>query len=124
MAHKDPVVGRAWRRKWWVGLPTERKVEKQRKANTRSTTLRRYLDNIKMTRGCIDCGFNTHPAALDFDHVRGDKAILVSSCKSRARADAEIAKCEVRCSNCHRIKSWERRWGKPEIFEQTYEAVL
>lgn len=63
---------------------------------------------MKMARGCVDCGFKDHPAALDFDHVRGVKLLNVSAAKSIAQADAEIAKCEVRCANCHRIKTWER----------------
>jgi hypothetical protein len=125
MPHKDSEVARAWRRQWWANLSPERKAEKQAKANARATDLRRYLDGVKMHRGCLDCGYRGHPAALDFDHVSGQKALLVSSCKSRAQADIEIAKCEVRCANCHRIKSWERRWVylcKPDIFEATYDG--
>ena len=125
MPHKDADERRAWRRQWWANLSPERKAEKQGKANARATDLRRYIDSVKVGRGCIDCGFRSHPAALDFDHVTGEKLILVSFCKSRAQADAEIAKCEVRCANCHRIKTWERRQDpcKPDIFEQTYEPV-
>ena len=126
MPHADPDAGRAWRRGWWARLPPERKTEKQAKANARATALRRYLDSVKLERGCVDCGYREHPAALDFDHVGDDKTLLVSSCKSRAQADAEIAKCEVRCANCHRVKTWERRWGypcKPDIFAATYEIV-
>jgi hypothetical protein len=111
MPHKDKDADRAWRRGWWARLTPERKAEKQAKANVRATTLRRYLDGVKMERGCVDCGYRAHPAALDFDHLC-DKAVLVSFAKSKAQADAEIAKCEVRCANCHRIKSWERRWGQ------------
>ena len=124
MPHRDRLAGRAWRRRWWARLSPERKCEKQAKANARATILRRYLDDVKMERGCVDCGYRGHPAALDFDHISGDKAILVSFCKSRRQADAEIEKCEVRCANCHRIKSWERRWAcKPDIFEATYEPA-
>jgi len=123
MPLKDKDAERAYRRNWWKNLPVERKAEKQAKANIRATDLRRYLDSIKTERGCVDCGFSGHPSALDFDHVDGEKLLLVSSCKSRAQADAEIAKCEVRCANCHRIRTWERRWSKPDIFEQTYEPV-
>jgi len=95
--------------------------------NERITKVRRYLDVIKVKCGCVDCGYNKHPAALDFDHVNGKK-ILVSSCKSIAAANIEIEKCEARCSNCHRIVSWQRRWGhfypcKPDIFAATYEPV-
>jgi transposase len=78
-------------------------------ANRRATELRKYLDSVKVASGCVDCGYDANPLALDFDHVRGEKKILVSFAKSKAQADAEIEKCEVRCSNCHRIKTWERK---------------
>jgi hypothetical protein len=38
----------------------------------------------------------------------GEKLLNVSAAKSIAQARAEIEKCEVRCANCHRIKTWER----------------
>ena len=45
---------------------------------------------------------------LQFDHVCGvnDDAVgrMVASGYAWARVEAEIAKCEVRCSNCH----WRR----------------
>lgn len=70
-----------------------------------------YTAQVKAARGCVDCGYCDSPVALDFDHVTGKKVANVSSLVRRARAqvDAEIAKCEVRCANCHRIKTAERR---------------
>lgn len=57
---------------------------------------------------CVDCGFDK-PAALDFDHVRGKKRNLVSALinggYSLKTIQTEIAKCEVRCANCHRLKT-------------------
>ena len=48
---------------------------------------------------------------LDFDHVRGTKSRnvfeMVHSCYSKAKILAEMAKCDVRCAKCHRIKSFE-----------------
>jgi hypothetical protein len=32
---------------------------------------RAYIQSIKMERGCTDCGYREHPAALDFDHLPG-----------------------------------------------------
>ena len=62
---------------------------------------------IKMQRGCIDCGYKGHPAALEFDHVRGAKKHTISRIKSIPEMLKEIEKCDVRCSNCHRIRTWE-----------------
>jgi hypothetical protein len=70
---------------------------------------REALDQYKLEHGCCDCGYNGHPAALDFDHVNGSKAKEVSLCGSIASALEEAKKCEIRCANCHRIKTFERR---------------
>jgi hypothetical protein len=81
------------------------------KQRTRSAARRAYVDQIKVERGCADCGYNANPIALDFDHVRGDKVCDVSKAKLRSMALLvdEIAKCEVVCANCHRIRTDERR---------------
>lgn len=56
---------------------------------------------------CVDCG-ETDPIVLQFDHVRGEKEACVGAFVRDGRRweliAAEIAKCEVRCSNCH----WRR----------------
>lgn len=67
---------------------------------------------IKMARGCADCGYRAHPAALDFDHLPGTvKLFQVGAMSGRRREliDAEIAKCEVVCANCHRVRGVDRR---------------
>lgn len=67
-----------------------------------------YLDAVKLARGCTDCGYREHAIALDFDHVRGKKLRNLSQCRTMKTVKVEIEKCEVRCANCHRIKTWER----------------
>lgn len=109
MPHSTKEAIRVYRRGWYANLPASRKQKMLDAAKVRATELRRYLDEVKVSRGCTDCGYNKHPAALDFDHVRGEKSILVSFCKSKAQAVKEIEKCEVRCACCHRIKTWERK---------------
>lgn len=76
-------------------------------ANDRATKRRRWLDDYKLRKGCIDCGYRAHPAALHFDHVRGDKKINVCHAKSMGQALEEISKCEVRCANCHAVRSFK-----------------
>ncbi|WP_162939969.1 hypothetical protein [Gryllotalpicola protaetiae] len=62
--------------------------------------------------GCVDCGFRDI-RALQFDHVRGEKIGDISRMIQRGvgfpMLRAEIAKCEVRCANCHSIATAERR---------------
>jgi hypothetical protein len=71
-----------------------------------------FLAEIKLKSGCVDCGFNKHPDALHFDHVRGRKSFSFGGegrYKPWKELYAEMAKCEVRCANCHSIKTAERR---------------
>ena len=61
---------------------------------------------------CVDCGYHAHPAALDFDHrVPADKKFNMGPRLVQGRWDelvAEALKCEIRCANCHRIKTAAR----------------
>jgi hypothetical protein len=59
---------------------------------------------------CTDCG-NTYPWwMMDLDHLR-DKKFMVSwsGCRSLAKVEAEIAKREPVCSNCHRNRTYQRK---------------
>ncbi len=63
---------------------------------------------------CADCG-NCFPApAMDFDHVRGEKLMEVGGMWSwsRAKVLAEIAKCDLVCACCHRLRTEGRRTQK------------
>ena len=59
---------------------------------------------------CTDCGGVFPPYVMDFDHIRGDKLINVSSAVKigRRRLLAEAAKCEIVCANCHRQRTHDR----------------
>lgn len=66
----------------------------------------------KLEKGCIDCGYNTNSIALDFDHLRDKEFNISSAARSNMNPEklwAEIAKCVVRCANCHRIITKTRR---------------
>lgn len=61
----------------------------------------------------MDCG-NSYPHyVMDFDHVRGIKCFNIGATPnlnpSLERLMAEIAKCDLVCSNCHRIRTWTRQ---------------
>lgn len=67
--------------------------------------------NKKLKSGpCLDCGQRYHPVVMDWDHLE-DKYLSVSELVSRGRVDlleAEIAKCELVCANCHRMRTFRR----------------
>lgn len=60
---------------------------------------------------CVDCG-EADVRVLEFDHVRGKKdaniSRLVQAGWAWQRIATEIAKCEVRCANCHRRRTVEQ----------------
>lgn len=70
------------------------------------------ISEYKLSRGCADCGYKDHPAALEFDHLPQHTKSFNISKKTSYDWDslqAEIDKCEVVCANCHAIRTAERR---------------
>lgn len=75
------------------------------------------LFKIKSELKCVLCPEN-HPAALDFHHVDSTtKDFNVGSALARGwtikRIKAEIDKCVVLCSNCHRRHHYNENNGLP-----------
>jgi len=65
---------------------------------------------------CADCSPSWHPLVMEFDHLPGtSKRLNIGDGAARrlgwANIQAEIAKCEVLCPTCHRIRTL-RRLGK------------
>lgn len=75
--------------------------------DTRALRLQ-MLTDIKKRSGCVDCGYNENVRALEFDHVRGEKLgnpTGMVACNIDLLT-AEVLKCDVRCANCHRIRTY------------------
>jgi len=117
----DSQKTKAWRTKRLADPFYRARINKQ--ANDRATMIRRWLDAYKLSKGCVDCGYKEHHAALHFDHVSGEKEINVCNAKSIDQAKKEIEKCEVRCANCHAVRTFVLYPCKPDIFDATYERV-
>lgn len=66
---------------------------------------------IKLAVGCMDCGYDEHSEALDFDHRPGEVKLLTISqtvAIQWERLEAEMEKCDVVCANCHRVRTATR----------------
>ena len=104
----------------WTGSSPEN-ARNQRRYEERKVV----LDRIKTDRGCDRCGYNLFAGALEWDH-RPDqpKSFLVSTSWSRNwdRLMAEIAKCDLLCSNCHRVVTHERRTWSNGLSKNMAEA--
>ena len=73
---------------------------------------RRFLIDYFSKHPCVDCG-EANPVVLEFDHIKekGEKDAQVSKLinnKPMSVVMSEIAKCEVRCANCHRKQTAAR----------------
>lgn len=72
-----------------------------------------FVNEYLKAHPCVDCG-EANTIVLEFDHVgvAGSKEFNISDAVrfgyGMKRIKNEIAKCEVRCANCHRKKTYER----------------
>lgn len=111
------VCAKVRNRAYYVATPernTQRRASTERGRNRARILVWKYLEE----HPCVDCGFD-NPVALEFDHVRGNKHEAISLMVTKGRTAeallAEIAKCEVRCANCHRIVTAQRgNWWTPD----------
>lgn len=75
-------------------------------AKTRNS---QYVWDYLKKNPCVDCG-QTNPIVLDFDHRDDVDKIdcvsrLIANTVSVETIQEEIDKCDVRCANCHRIRT-------------------
>jgi hypothetical protein len=96
----------------WLKTATGLAYAERRDAKVRNGFTK--LIREQKARPCTDCGGVFPPCAMDFDHVRGEK--LFNLCRgaqhSALKVQEEIAKCDLVCSNCHRVRTTIRRYGK------------
>jgi hypothetical protein len=84
----------------------------ERKKNLRSIVLKEKL------KPCTDCGKIYHYCIMDFDHLEGHTkkaniSVLVNNSNTSVRVlQEELAKCEIVCSNCHRVRTFNRIYNK------------
>jgi hypothetical protein len=81
--------------------------ERQRNKNHNS------MWDILLSSPCLDCG-NNDPRVLEFDHRPEEKKefnisrAVSGSTRSWQSIKREIDKCDIVCSNCHKIRTMER----------------
>ena len=108
----------------WVAGNRERK--RQGNAQSRRRSRERFYA-WKSTLACSQCG-ESHPAAIDFHHRNPEgKSFEIAKYveSSWEKLMEEAGKCEVLCSNCHRIAHTRERvyYGKERRFQE-YKATL
>lgn len=92
----------------WIKSDPERYEKHKERARQTGRVARKWLYAYKLERGCMDCGFKTHFAALQMDHT-GTKSAEISDLRNslkKLQKEIEDGQCVVRCANCHAIKTW------------------
>lgn len=112
-------------------LTEEEKVEyrlsRERKYRaTHKKEIRDYFRNFHKRRKqelvdrlggkCIDCGWSGPLPAFDFHHKDSTQKDfnLSKTYKKMEEVIAEIDKCVLLCSNCHRVRHWGEKVGSAE----------
>ncbi len=85
--------------------------------HARMLKVRAWVKAYLKEHPCVDCG-EPDWRVLEFDHIDpASKSFSISRGIADGRnidsIKTEIKKCEVRCCNCHRIRTRrEKHWGK------------
>lgn len=95
-------------------LNREYYVEKARRRRRAAVTqAREWILAFLQTHPCLDCG-TSDTRVLTFDHrdaraKRSDVSALVAEGYSLSAIMREVAQCDVRCANCHLIRTRDQR---------------
>lgn len=106
MPYKDPERQKEAQRMHYLN----NKEIYAKKNKTYRERVREYVKNVKESSPCLDCGIKYPYYVMEFDHIHS-KIKTVSWLASRGTIDQvieEIKKCELVCSNCHKIRTWTR----------------
>ena len=113
MPHTDREERLACQRRHYQNNKADYKQRaKDNSAIAKKRNAQHVLDFLRQNP-CCDCGEND-PIVLTFDHIEPDQKYkhvsdLVRNSASIKKIDEEIAKCEVRCCNCHARRTAEQQ---------------
>ena len=90
--------------------PERARARIKKRADRLKNENRRGVLDYLLDHPCVDCG-ETDPVVLEFDHLRDKRMNVSNMCRSFSWSVIleEIAKCEVRCANCHTRKTARER---------------
>ena len=85
-----------------------RRLRNNYMTSQRQARRKRLLSLIKSAIGCVNCGYDEYPEALQFDHVSGEKTGSLGSMATHSMKVImdEVEKCQILCANCHMVKTY------------------
>lgn len=84
----------------------DRRLSIRANSDKRIAEVQEWIRQYFAEHPCVDCG-ETDIVVLEFDHVSDKEQNIAHLMKTGnvASVQKEVAKCEVRCCNCHRRKT-------------------
>ena len=124
MAWDEKAWRREWARQYRLKYPEVCREYNRRSTNKRRTLQKEHMLDLKQKSykkrtdlyedlknvPCQDCKRLYPTCVMEFDHVRGTKFKAVSQLRA-AKLEvflAEVEKCDMVCSNCHRISTHKK----------------
>lgn len=115
-------------RDWYQRNKKKKKRDSRERSKTRRDVARDYV--LSRLTECADCG-ETNKVVLEFDHVTGVKIAGISYMARNGFSVEDIAmemlKCEIVCSNCHRIRTAKRNkrhWAHRKEYRHLLEKDI
>ena len=109
-SRSDPESRKAYTR--WHYSQNKEKYKRRAKEHNRRTEekIKSYILDYLNDHPCVDCG-ECDPIVLEFDHKENSgKLFNIGAANTQnyslKKVIAEIEKCDVRCANCHRRKTY------------------
>ena len=93
-------------RQWYLANRDAHRAKVRLRSTAVKKEYKRRIGEHLLAHPCVDCG-ESDIRVLEFDHREdeeklADVSLLFGEFAPWARIEAEIAKCDVRCANCHR----------------------
>lgn len=115
--------------KQWYQKNKERLITKAKENNIKNATeMRQLVLNYLKNNSCVHCG-ESNILVLEFDHLK-DKKFNIAQLANKWKENllSEMAKCQVLCANCHKIKTHEQRntykWRYSQAIRQDSAKIL
>jgi hypothetical protein len=121
MKNLEEIVSHAWE------IKNKYSEYLSKKMNGGRNYRRAYLKKKKESSPCTDCGISYPYFMMQADHIDGllnKKLKTFNMAKNQKELNEEFEKCELVCSNCHAVRTYERQAlryiskNKPEVLEE------
>ena len=108
----DPAKKAAKWKRYYERNKARESARSIQKSKALIVAVKAYLLDYLLGHPCIGCG-ESDPVVLDFDHRDPSQKLFGLAVARRGKhrlekVKAEVAKCDVRCANCHRRRTAEQ----------------